>query len=79
MLRAVSFVDDSTGQSNFFTCDVPPMPLELIKHMQHNAQLWNNLLWSSGGFQNVLTIVFIEILPLQALWSFVMVKLDPTC
>ena len=45
----IGFVDDSTGQVNDFNSDIQPHPSVLINRMRHDAQLWNDLLWSSGG------------------------------
>ena len=45
----VGFVDDSTGSLNDFqTHSEAPFP-ELLRRMQYDAQLWNNLLYSTGG------------------------------
>ena len=43
------FVDDSNEQVNEFDSNKQPSPTKLIRRMQHDAQLWNDLLWSSGG------------------------------
>jgi hypothetical protein len=48
-LSMVGFVDDSTGQVNKFLNNVQPTPAQLASIMQHDAQLWSNLLWLSGG------------------------------
>lgn len=45
----VSFVDDTNGNVNSFTQDIQPPIQDLIRKMQHDAQLWHDLLWSSGG------------------------------
>ncbi len=45
----VGFVDDSTGQVNDFENPIQPNPAELSAFMQHDAKLWNDLLWISGG------------------------------
>ena len=45
----VGFVDDSTGQVNQFTQNVQPSPESLLSIMRKDAQLWNDLLWVSGG------------------------------
>ena len=46
-LSIIGFVDDSTGYCN------AKSPVETIQqtfqNMQHDAELWNNLLWQSGG------------------------------
>eukprot|EP00957_Ditylum_brightwellii_P035448 2687764-Ditylum_brightwellii.AAC.1 len=42
------FVNDTTGETNIFESnDVAPE--KLIEQMQHDAQLWSDLLWISGG------------------------------
>jgi hypothetical protein len=38
------YVDDSNDQVNIFTADHPPTPETLITMMQHDAQLWSDLL-----------------------------------
>jgi hypothetical protein len=48
-LSMVRFIDDSTGQVNDFLANMQPTPEQLTTIMQHNAQLWSNLLWISGG------------------------------
>jgi hypothetical protein len=48
-LSMVGFVDDSTGQVNDFLANTQPTPEQLASIMQHDAQLWSNLLWISGG------------------------------
>jgi hypothetical protein len=49
-LSMVGFVDDSTGQQvNDFLSNAQPTPEHLATIMQHDAQLWSNLLWISGG------------------------------
>jgi hypothetical protein len=48
-LSMIGFVDDSTGQVNEFTQNVQPTPAFLRNVMQLDAQLWNDLLWLSGG------------------------------
>ena len=45
----IGFVDDTTSQHNQFKMDKQPSLEDLLQGMQHDAQLWNNLLWSSGG------------------------------
>ena len=45
-VNMVGFVDDATC----VTAGDPTAPLQdLITRMQHDAQLWNDILWSSGG------------------------------
>ena len=42
----VGFVDDAT----YVTSSNPAAPIgDLVKRMQHDSQLWNDLLWTSGG------------------------------
>ena len=48
-LYMIGFVDDSTGQVNVFSENVQPPPTVIIQRMKHDAQLWNDLLWVSGG------------------------------
>jgi hypothetical protein len=45
----VGFVDDSTGTVNSFNATTQPSPEELLNKMTHDAQLWHDLLWCSGG------------------------------
>jgi hypothetical protein len=45
----VGFVDDSTGTVNSFASDTQPTTESLLAKMQHDAQLWHDLLWCSGG------------------------------
>ena len=45
----IGFVDDSTGQVNDFSADPQPSPEAIIERMRQDAQLWSDLLWSSGG------------------------------
>ena len=48
-LSKIGFVNDSTGQVNSFTANTQPDPAFLRAIMQLDAQLWNDLLWMSGG------------------------------
>ncbi len=63
-LSMVGFVDDITGQVNDFLANTQPNPEQLASIMQHDAQLWSNLLWISDGlnYQNAPTIISISIL-----------------
>jgi hypothetical protein len=45
----IGFVDDSTGQANAFLQDNQPHVELLVEKMREDAQLWNDLLWASGG------------------------------
>ena len=45
----IGFVGDSTGQVNLFHTNIPPTAEMLVQLMQHDAHLWNDLLWASGG------------------------------
>ena len=45
----VGFVDDTNGNVNSFRDNVQPPISSLLEKMQHDAQLWNDLLWNSGG------------------------------
>ena len=45
----IGFVDDSTGQANAFRPDIQPPADVLVALMRSDAQLWNDLLWASGG------------------------------
>ena len=48
-ISMVGFVDDSTGSCNDFQPNTQiPLPT-LFSQMEHDAQLWNNLLYCSGG------------------------------
>jgi hypothetical protein len=48
-ITMVGFVDDGTGKVNNFLQDQQPEPKILLKAITHDAQLWSNLLWLSGG------------------------------
>jgi hypothetical protein len=48
-LSMIGFVDDSTGQVNSFRDTHQPTPEFLREIMRHDAQLWSDLLWVSGG------------------------------
>jgi hypothetical protein len=43
------FVDNNAGQVNLFGLPEPPSPEILLACMQHDAQLWADILWESGG------------------------------
>jgi hypothetical protein len=45
----VGFIDNSTGTVNAFNDTTQPSPEELLNKMTHDAQLWHDLLWCSGG------------------------------
>jgi hypothetical protein len=45
----IGFVDDSTGQANAFLMDEQPPIDYLVERMRYDAQLWNEILWASGG------------------------------
>eukprot|EP00957_Ditylum_brightwellii_P010033 757266-Ditylum_brightwellii.AAC.1 len=47
-ITMVGFVDDTTGQTHTFESN-GVAPERLIEQMQHDAQLWSDLLWISGG------------------------------
>jgi hypothetical protein len=48
-LSMIGFVDDSTGQVNYFTDNSQPTPEFLANLMRTDAQVWSDLLWISGG------------------------------
>ena len=48
-MSMVGFVDDSTGSCNDFQPSYQAPLQELFQRMQYDAQLWNNLLYCSGG------------------------------
>jgi hypothetical protein len=48
-LHMVGFVDDTSGSVNEFLSNTPPTPERLIQLMHQDAQLWSDLLHSSGG------------------------------
>ncbi len=48
-LFMAGFVDDNAGQVNLFGEDEPPTPERLLNMMQHDAQLWADILRDSGG------------------------------
>jgi exonuclease III len=48
-IHIIGFVDDCTQRVNEFESDIPPTPQQLLSTMQSDAQLWNDLLWTSGG------------------------------
>jgi hypothetical protein len=45
----IGFVDDCTQRVNKFNDAYQPSQFALIKTMETDAQLWNDLLWASGG------------------------------
>jgi hypothetical protein len=45
----IGFVDDSTCNTNQFHLERPLAPEKYIQLLQIDAQLWNDLLWISGG------------------------------
>jgi hypothetical protein len=45
----VGFVDDCTQGVNDFSAHPQPSSADLIYKMQEDSQLWNDLLWTSGG------------------------------
>ena len=45
----LGFVDDCSQQVNEFRSHPQPTAHRLVELMQGDAQLWNNLLWTSGG------------------------------
>ena len=45
----MGFVDDTSNRTNFFEREVQPTMEEILRLMHHDAQLWNDLLWASGG------------------------------
>lgn len=44
----IGFVDDCTQRVNMFE-SIAPSANELLNCLAHDAQLWNDLLWVSGG------------------------------
>ena len=48
-LSMMGFVYDNTGQVNDFVSNEQPHPDALREIMKHDAQLWSDLLWLSGG------------------------------
>jgi hypothetical protein len=48
----VGFVDDCTGTFNDFQPQTEAPRSVLTKRMETDAQLWNDLLWCSGGYPN---------------------------
>lgn len=48
-LCITGFVDDCTQRANMFTAHVQPTGVHLIQLMQRDCQLWNDILWASGG------------------------------
>jgi hypothetical protein len=45
----MGFIDGTSNRTNFFEYEVQPTMEELLGLMHHDAQLWNDLLWASGG------------------------------
>jgi exonuclease III len=45
----VGFVDDTKCQTNSFFAEPQPSVETVVTKMQHDAQLWSDLLWSSSG------------------------------
>jgi hypothetical protein len=48
-LFMAGFVDDNAGQVNIFGQNEPPSPEVLLSMMQHDGQLWADILRESGG------------------------------
>ena len=48
-LFIISFVDDASLKVNRFSDTIQPTVADLAKTAEHDCQLWNDLLWSSGG------------------------------
>ena len=48
-LQMVGFVDDCTQGVNGFSATPQPESSYLVERMRHDSQLWNDLLWTSGG------------------------------
>ena len=48
-LYMVGFVDDCSQRVNDFNKTIPPSSTTLMQLMTADAQLWNDLLWASGG------------------------------
>jgi hypothetical protein len=48
-LCMMGFVDDTSNRTNHFELNNQPTMEELIMLMQHDAQIWNDILRSSGG------------------------------
>lgn len=48
-LSMVGFVDDATGSCNDFLPNTQATLARLFEYMRHDAQLWNDLLYCSGG------------------------------
>jgi hypothetical protein len=49
------FVDDAFNSTNQFLCWLhePPDPLVVVSLLQHDAQTWERLLYTSGGLLNI--------------------------
>jgi hypothetical protein len=43
------FIDDNNCNCNEDAITHEPNNIDLISHMQHDAQIWHDLLWMSGG------------------------------
>ena len=48
-MKMIGFVDDCTQRVNKFHLAQQPTSGELLSTMQRDVQVWNDLLWSSGG------------------------------
>jgi len=48
-LTMVGFVDDCNQGVNDFSASPQPSSETLVEMMRHDSQLWNDLLWTSGG------------------------------
>ena len=48
-MHMIGFVDDCTQRVNRFDDDIQPTVPQLITTMESDVQLWNDLLWASGG------------------------------
>ena len=49
LIYMIGFVDDCTQRVNLFESQSQPSSEKLISLMEQDAQLWNDLLWASGG------------------------------
>ena len=48
-IHMIGFVDDCTQRVNQFQNPIQPTSTKLVQLMEKDAQLWNDLLWASGG------------------------------
>jgi hypothetical protein len=58
------FIDDASNATNSFLkwLHKPPSDVDFVSMLQHDAQRWERLLWSSGGLLNLLKCLYYTML-----------------